>query len=175
MSWTEIGKVGKPNGLKGAFILFGATSQETQFVPGMSLKIGENEYFLAEAAWMPKGWKITLEAITSPEQAQSLRGLSVQIPSEQNSDSFYPADIVGFKALSSGNCVGVLEGIETMPKGPDRWWFTTAPGKSFCVPAIENFIKKVDPKNKTIELENAEEFIQLSNDDSPKDPENDED
>ena len=161
MPWTEIGKVGKPNGLKGAFTLVGATSTETQFTPGMSLKIGENEYFLTEAAWMPKGWKITLDSISSPEQAEALRGLSVQIPSQENSDSFFPAELVGFKAFCAGKCVGELTGIEPMPTGPDRWWFSAASGKTFSVPAIQNFIKKVDSENKTIELENIEELLDL--------------
>jgi 16S rRNA processing protein RimM len=169
MAWIEIGWIGKPHGLNGAFLLTGKASQDSPLDPGIAVRLHskegpDTEQTLLQANWMPKGWKIRLSGIDSPEHAKTLHGTRLFIETAEltASGEFFPSELLGFSAWDErgDKALGTFDGIESLPAGPDRWWFKTG-SHSWSVPATEHFIQKVDKDNQRIWLANFDDLVTL--------------
>jgi 16S rRNA processing protein RimM len=169
MAWIEFGWIGKPHGLNGGFFVTGDTSPDAVLTSGIPVRFKSpspeaETHELLQAQWMPKGWKLTLSGIESPEAAKKLKGTPLFIEmdtQESDPNSFFPSELTGFTAVDAhGKKLGALEGVERLPAGPDRWWFS-GEREPWCVPAIEHFIARVRKNERIIEVANVEEILDL--------------
>jgi ribosomal 30S subunit maturation factor RimM len=169
MAWIEFGWIGKPHGLNGGFFVTGDTSPDAVLTSGIPVRFKSpspeaETHELLQAQWMPKGWKLTLSGIESPEAAKKLKGTPLFIemePNEGDPNSFFPSELTGFAAIdSNGKRLGALQGVERLPAGPDRWWFS-GENDSWCVPATAHFITNVRKNDRVIELTNVDDILDL--------------
>ena len=163
-----IGTVVKPHGLDGSVLVKSDTGQESslQYVPSLWLGAtpeNSQEYEITETAWMPKGWKVTLDGVEKIEAAEPLKGLKVFVDREEldetDDDEFYLSDLNGLTAQDeNGNKLGRYLRAETPENSTDLWWFEIG-GKEIAVPATKTYLKKVDVKAGIIVLANLDKLI----------------
>lgn len=168
MTWVEIGWIGKPHGLRGDFLVTGDAMPENPPEPGDTLRLrfaeeGAEEHEVLQVRYMPKGWVLRIAGIDSPEAVKTMQRVPLFFHGgEVAEDAFSPSDLQGFSAVdaTTGALVGSFDGIEFLPAGPDRWWFKNETG-TWSVPAIEQYIRKIDRAAKRIEISNSQEFTEL--------------
>ncbi len=94
------------------------------------------------------------KGVNSPEQAQSLRGLSLYVMDEDlpppEEGEFYIFELDGFEILlENGEPVGVLRWIEKKP-GQDLLHIESTEGKEILLPFVKEFVKGIDREKKKI-------------------------
>jgi 16S rRNA processing protein RimM len=174
MDAVTLGIVGRPHGFRGAFVVSTPSGKESALPFLKNVYIGASKdalrsFHLREAAWMPRGWKVVVEELSSDAEVSSLIGQTVyarreDLP-ETKSDEFYVHDLIGAKVLDSetsaplGNFLAAEDvGGDQHPFGQERWWIETE-SVSFSVPATKHYIDRVDTKGKTIYLKNYKELL----------------
>lgn len=157
----EIGCITSIHGLKGAVVVSTDSGKESALGYLETVYLGEKDsdvvpHKIAEADWMPRGWKVTFEQIQSVESAETLRGKKVWANradlEESEDNTFYLTDLVGCKILEheTERELGELTHIEFAEgQGQDRWW-AKGPDGEYSIPAHARFIRRVDAKNQKI-------------------------
>lgn len=104
---------------------------------------------------IPQGGILKLKEITTRTDAETYtqgyvaieRGLLNDLPK----DEFYIADIVGFNVNNeTGDAVGILTDIIAMPA--HEVYEIECNGSKKLIPAVEEFIKKIDTEKKTVTI-----------------------
>lgn len=167
MAWIEIGWIGKSHGLDGGFFVTGNAMPDAPIEPGSILRLGtadsSREQTLIEAKRLPKGWRLRLTGVESPEAVKPLQRtpLFLQVEIQEDESTFSPNELQGFVGVDdAGLEVGSFSGVENLPAGPDRWWFLRN-GETWSVPATTQYVRKVDRKRKQIYLTGVEELMGL--------------
>lgn len=105
---------------------------------------------------------LKFEYVNSPEKASSIIGLNVFLErkAKPSSKEFQPNDIIGFSVTDKefGN-IGIITAILEMPQ-QDIFQIENK-GKEILIPANEDFINKIDRKNKKVEISAPEGLINL--------------
>lgn len=167
-----IGKTVKLHGFKGALVVFTDSGKESALASVKRLWLGHTpedaiEYALNSAQWMPKGWKLELQNVSTETAAQALLGLSVfaerQDLPEPEDNEYYLSDLLGMSAFewetqnSVGTFKALLETGQTAQAKATSWVFQTPSGE-LCVPAIAHFIHSVDLAAQKIWLKNLQDL-----------------
>lgn len=169
MHFIEIGKIVRPHGYKGDCFATSLSGAESALSYLKSVYIGNStdrllKMTLLKASWMPKGWKLTLEGISTEEAAEGLRDTFIFAERNQlktlPENEFYIADLQGMSGIDSrsGESVGTFLYAEEITATQSRWWFRDKAGTEFSIPAIRKYIGNVDSKTKTILLHHLEDF-----------------
>lgn len=172
MKLVEIGTVSRLHGYKGSVVVHTSSGEESALSSLTKIWIGNTPqeaslFSMTEAAWMPKGWKITLETVQSAELAETLVGKKVyadrlELPQLLKGE-YYISDLVGLpgKEYGTERLVGIFSSLEeTAPvKGTVSacWIFKSSSGE-VSIPAVARFIHSVDIENGIIWLHNLEEL-----------------
>jgi 16S rRNA processing protein RimM len=172
MKLVEIGTISRLHGYKGSVVVHTSSSENSSLGSLKRIWIGTDPekaslYELTEASWMPKGWKVSLQSITSFESAETLVGKKVfanrlELPEPERGE-FYLSDLLGLKGMEVGTekVIGVFSSLEeaTPIKGKVSacWIFKTQNGE-ISIPAVAHFISSVDLKNGIIWLTNLQEL-----------------
>ncbi len=164
MKWIELGKIIKPHGFKGAFVVNALSGQDSALAYVKEILIGPQpesapSYEITESAWMPRGWKIVVKGISSDTTVNELRGASVFTErtalKKTQKGEYYVSDLIGAEVHDeNGKKIGVFSGSEPLPGNRDRWWITLESGQSLAVPASKQYVAKVDVKEGVIHLQN---------------------
>jgi len=165
MKLIELGKISKPHGFRGAFVVYAPTGQASALAYVKEIRIGLEAassvtYKIIETSWMPRGWKVVVEGITSDTQVNSLRGALVFTErtslKETENDEFYVSDLVGAQVQDeSGASIGTFVGVEPLPGQQDRWWVELKSGETIAIPATKQFVLGVDIKNRSVTVYNV--------------------
>jgi 16S rRNA processing protein RimM len=149
---VEIGVITKPWGVRGEVKVRLLTDIPGRFadLDGVFLAGEELEpsFHRIEGVKNLKGAvAIKLEAVGSPEEAETLRGLSVSVPESERAilgeDEYYIYDLVGLKVFDpEGRELGSLARVY-QGSGQDVFEVETGSGP-VLVPAVKAFIMKVD-------------------------------
>ena len=108
--------------------------------------------------------RVRFEDVDSAEEAEELMKCDVYLPlsmlPELEGDKFYFHEIIGFKAVdvNYGN-IGIIKGIND--NSSQALFEIDNNGKEILIPVNDDFISKVDKKNKTILLETPPGLIDL--------------
>ncbi|MFI5221010.1 MAG: ribosome maturation factor RimM [Bacteroidia bacterium] len=156
------GVVGKAIGFKG----------ELQLLP--EKKIGKNKWIFMEVNQKPVPFfvesvagtelrpVVRFENMDSVEGAQRFSGLNLLIPLKNNQKSGKKPEknILGFSLVDQ--VLGVIGTVETIEEMPGQLLLkTTFNGKEILIPAVEEFIIKIDAKKKTIQLNLPNGLLEL--------------
>ena len=105
---------------------------------------------------------LKFEFVNSPEKASTLCGLKVFLERTKSSvvKELKPDEIIGFSVSDTafGN-IGIIKSILKMPQ--QSIFQIEQAGKEILIPANEDFIKKIDRKNKKIEISAPDGLINL--------------
>ncbi|MBX7150520.1 ribosome maturation factor RimM [bacterium] len=104
---------------------------------------------------IPQGGIIKLQEITNRTDAEKYAQGYVTIDrselDELPADEFYIADLIGFKVVNeNSDSVGIVSDIVKMPA--HEVYEINCNGTKKLVPAVEEFIKKIDTKKKTVTI-----------------------
>lgn len=105
---------------------------------------------------------LKFDFINTPEQAARLCGLNILIERKKSaaSKAFQPHDIIGFHVIDAEHGdIGTISGLLEMPQ--QILFQIDNKGTEILIPANEQFIKKIDHKNKKVEISAPEGLINL--------------
>lgn len=174
--WVELGKVVKPHGLRGDFIVHSPSGPSSALSYLKEVILGSPEPSLSlkirEAVWTGKVWKVGTEEINHIDDAEDLRGMSVYVTRNSlmplTGDEFYVEDLVGLKVIDAdkNTPVGQITSVEWAAQGghherklaQDKWWVETSQGH-FCIPATKKYISSVDINEGSIRVKNLSELV----------------
>lgn len=83
---VELGKVGRPHGFKGDFVVQSHGGRDSALAYLDEVFVGPSDqssecplesFKILEASWMPKGWKVSLDGVNSIEKVRSWQEYSV--------------------------------------------------------------------------------------------------
>jgi 16S rRNA processing protein RimM len=163
---VELGKVARPHGFKGHFVVDSPSGHESSLGAVSDILIGRSPedttpYRIIEASWMPRGWKLHVEGVDTEAQVHALKGATVYAPREELPETedgeYYISDLIGASVIDTETAreVGTLSGVET--DGQHRWWIRSSEGE-FAIPANAHFIVSVDVEQRQIRVRNLSEL-----------------
>ena len=166
MSWVELGRLGRPKGLKGWLHLESWTAPpEALFdYPSWFLRSASGErreVEVAESRQSPKGLEARLEGLTTREEAEVLVGHVIEVPRSALPTTapgeYYRVDLTGFRVVNlEGVELGVIERFEDMPAsavmvvrgGEGEHW----------LPVSREHLKAIDAEARCVRVDWPEEF-----------------
>lgn len=165
MTWVELGRLGRPKGLKGWVHLESWTEPaEALFdYPSWHLRsaTGERrEVTVAESRQSPAGLEARIEGATTREGAEALVGSIIEVPRSALPNTapgeHYRVDLIGFRVVNlEGVELGVIERFEDMPasavmvvRGEQEHW----------LPVTRQHLKAIDSSARCVQVDWPEEF-----------------
>lgn len=115
----EIGRVGKPHGVQGAFILDGLIDFAA-LTPGFHLRLGGDPFTVESRGGTEKKPIVKLNELTDRDAAQARRGQSVTAPCDTltplKEGEYYAKDLVGREVRDqNGNFLGIVDRLINSP------------------------------------------------------------
>ncbi|MBP5092178.1 MAG: 16S rRNA processing protein RimM [Bacilli bacterium] len=163
MEYVRLGEIRKPFGLKGELTCLSMTEfAKERFKKGTILsllneKTGERkEVTLRSYRDSGNYYFLSFEGIDTPEAAEELRGLFIEIDKENApipEGYIRFQDIMGFKAIDKETREGLGTIIDVLSYSPTKnLRIKRENGKTFTVPFVKQFVGDIDFENKTIEI-----------------------
>ena len=155
----------RPHGLLGAFVV-NTKNQEASALETITHLFFDPSTNTAleilRSSFMPKGWLVKVEGVSTEEEVRRFVGKPVFAAREQLPElgrcEFYVGDLVDFSVQSAetGEPIGTFYGVEFSEKGSGHdWWVVTTRDGRLWVPAVPQYIEKVDPAAKVISVRGA--------------------
>ena len=164
-----LGKIVRKHSFKGEVVIK-LDTDEPELYQGMEsifVDLGNNLIpFFIEKSLLQKGnqLRVQFEDMYTEEEADSIMKAEVYLPLDLlpklTGDKFYFHEVIGFKAVDVNyGEVGIIEGVND--KTAQTLFEIKNGDAEIFIPMIDNFIKKVDRENQTIEFETPEGLIDL--------------
>ncbi|MGG8495323.1 ribosome maturation factor RimM [Tenacibaculum sp. TC6] len=164
-----LGKIVKKHSFKGEVVIKLDTDEPDLYgnLESVFVDLGNNLVpFFIEKSSLSRGTMLRLkfEGVDSEEDAEAILRSDIYLPlnllPELTGDKFYFHEVIGFKIVDATfGEVGQLKEINDTSAQP--LFVVDRDGKDVFIPMIDDFIKKVDKKNKTIEVTTPEGLISL--------------
>lgn len=150
------------HGIKGAVKVFSYAESPDRFQPGLRVWIQplQTDFDTLEISWAQphhRGILVKFSTTSTRNEAERLRGLELfieraQLP-ELEEDSYYWFDLIGLKVkTASGSLIGRLDAV--LPTGGNDVYVVKPidgkEGKECLIPAVAEFIHKIDLNNKVM-------------------------
>ncbi len=148
-----VGRLGRPNGLKGFIGLYVEDADLVHFEPGSHVMIGEAERAVRAIRRGNKGHEVAFEDVLDRDAAEAIRGMEVRVSARRRlePEEFWPEDLVGLEVRPGG---GVIAGVEHGP-GQDRLVVERG-ATSFAVPFVTDLVPNVDLEAGFVEIREIE-------------------
>lgn len=114
----EIGRIGRPHGLRGEVTVLAVTDRPERFEPGSRLFADERVLEVVEARQHREGWIVRFAGVDSREAAEGLRGLELSAaPLEDlDDDTYWVHELVGRVVRDTdGTDLGRVVAVEANP------------------------------------------------------------
>jgi 16S rRNA processing protein RimM len=154
MDLLEIGKIVKPQGLKGRIkVLSYVESDELlKSLDEVFIRQGRDEtvrFGLKSLQVKGRCFYLEMDGVESIEQAQALVGCMVLVPAAKlgalPEGEYYWQELIGLRVMTEeGNPVGTLKRI--FPTGSNDVYVCSEGKKEILLPAIEDVVRKIDLK-----------------------------
>ena len=150
----KIGKITAAVGIKGEVRVYPYTDTPERFRQAKEILLNGRTVRVQSARVMKNMPVVKLEGINSRNDAEALQNLDIYIEREKlwkmPEDTYFTADLVGCTVLrEDGSLCGTLTKVVPNP-GHDLYEITKEDGKSFLLPAVREFVLKVDIEAKTV-------------------------
>ncbi len=154
METVKLGKITAPQGIKGEVRVYPYTDELTRFSQIEAVLLQGRRLKIEKVRYMKNMAVLKLEGIDDRNGAESVRNQELLLAREdlwkQPEDTYFVDDILGSSVLTEeGTAVGTLKKIHSRP-AQDLYEIEREDGTSFLLPAVKEFVKAVDPQNKTI-------------------------
>ncbi|WP_408025365.1 ribosome maturation factor RimM [Tenacibaculum sediminilitoris] len=164
-----LGKIVKKHSFKGEVVIKLDTDEPNLYenLESVFVDLGNNLIpFFIEKSTLSKStmFRVKFEDVDSEADAEAIIRAGVYLPLDLlpklSGNKFYYHEVIGFTVVdASFGAVGTIMSINDSSAQPlfeiDR------EGKEIFIPMIDNFIKKVDRENQTIEVDTPEGLIEL--------------
>jgi 16S rRNA processing protein RimM len=143
---VPIGRVGRPHGVDGAFVVEGGSGDSTRFELGARILVDGHEAVIVESRRVGKGRRaIRVEPPAERGAQLAVRRADLPPPDE---DAYYVADLVGLRVVDhDGTEVGTVRDVLPGPANDALELDTGA-----LLPLVEDCVREVDLDAGTIVL-----------------------
>ena len=160
-----IGQVISPWGTKGKLKVEAATDYPQRFAPHSQIYINRQPMIIASIEWHKSKAIIKLDAIDSIDEAEKLRGQTVEIHHSQlqplPEGQYYHFQLIGLEVWTTqGEMLGTITEILTA-KSNDNYVVSGAKGE-ILIPAIEDVVKSIDLDKGRITIEAINGLLSLN-------------
>ena len=160
-----IGQVISPWGTKGKLKVETATDYPQRFAPYSQIYINRQPMIIASIEWHKGKAIIKLDAIDSIDEAEKLRGQTVEIHHSQlqplPEGQYYHFQLIGLEVWTTrGEMLGTITEILTA-KSNDNYVVSGAKGE-ILIPAIEDVVKSIDLDKGRITIEAINGLLSLN-------------
>lgn len=109
----EVGRIGKPHGLRGEVVVRLTTDRRERVAPGAVLHADADELVVAAARPHRDRWIVAFEGHAGREAAEALRGRVLRAEALDDPDELWVHDLVGATVVTAagdtaGTCVAVV-------------------------------------------------------------------
>jgi len=116
----EVGRIGRPQGLRGEVTAVLSTDRTERTEPGAVLFAGDRALVLVRARARKQGWVLQFEGVDDVEAAEALRGATLTAePLTDDSlddDPWWVHDLIGAEVVDpSGRALGRVTAVEANP------------------------------------------------------------
>lgn len=144
----EIGRIGKPHGVRGGFYLEGSIDAPA-LVAGLGLVVDGNDYAVATRGGTDGRPLITLTGISDREAIGRMRGMPVFARREDLTPladgEWYAKDLMGLTVVSAdGDRLGVVDRLVNAPS-VDLLAVSPPEGEELLLPMVTDAIVSIDP------------------------------
>lgn len=152
MNKLLIGKITKPQGLKGECKVLPLIDDEGVFNNLAKVTVGDTSYNVINCDYRFGFAYITFEGINDISLAEKLRNKKIYIPRDEyilKEDEYFVDDIIGFTIEDiKGNYIGKLIDVEQF--GAADIFVITENGREYRVAFLKDIFFKVDTESQTI-------------------------
>lgn len=168
MEYIELGQIVNTHGLRGSVKVnvFSENLENIKKYKNIYLKNKDNEYIeyrVLDIKFTNNQAIVTFEEITNKDEANSYRNRYLYIKREDleelDDDTYYLIDLIGLNAYETINKEEKLLGelIEVNQNAPtDIYVIKKTDNKNLMIPAVKEYIKKIDILNKKIIVDLSE-------------------
>ena len=165
--WVDVGRIGKPHGLKGEVVVHYFGDAPDRFAPGSEVELiqkGQRRTLtVATTRPMPKKFVVKFEGHTRIEDVEPLRGALLQVQAGDlpalAPDSNYHFELFGLAVVGAeGQCLGKLE--EILSTGGNDVYIVRGGGREYLIPAIQDAIASVDLEAGILTLKDLKGLIE---------------
>ena len=165
LEFIPIGQVLAPWGIKGKVKVEVVTDFPHRFAPGSQVYINRKLMTIASTQWHKGKAIIKLDTIYNIEQAEKLRGQTIEIHHSQlqplPEGQYYHFQLIGLEVWTTqGELLGNISQILTTESN-DNYVVHGAKGE-ILIPAIEDIVKSVDLDSGRITIEAIEGLLSLN-------------
>jgi 16S rRNA processing protein RimM len=162
-----VGRATRPHGLGGYVEVLSLTDNPDRFEIGRSFRLnpplpGCESVEISKIKQKKDRHLIQFKNFDSRDQAESLCGRELLIAEEEAvkpSDSFWVHEVVGCTVVTTaGETLGKVS--EVMRTGGNDVYVVNGE-KTYYIPAVKQFVKKIDPGNGLIEIEPLPGLLEL--------------
>lgn len=159
---VTVGRLGRPNGLKGFIGLYVETEDLVHFEVGSTVFVAGTPYTVRDLRRGSKGPEVAFEEVNDRPAAEAIRGNDVTVHERRSlgEDEFWPDQLVGLEVRPGG---GTVVDVHT-GDAQDRL-VVERDGTRFEVPFVEALVPHVDLDEGFVEIAEIEGLS------SPSDPE----
>jgi 16S rRNA processing protein RimM len=163
-----VGKLGACFGLKGYLKVQLYSSSPERVLELRKVYVGATpedatEYRIEEAEIQHSNVVVKFESIEDRTEAEKLRGKFLFVNESASvkpaKGKFFVHEIIGCNVQTAdGTSVGVIEDVLKLP-GNDVWTVRLG-GTTYMIPAVKEFVEKVDIENRTVTVKSVEGLIE---------------
>lgn len=165
----QLGHISKKHSFKGEVVIHLDTDEPEKYQNLESVLVELNgslvPFFIEESLLMGNNkLRVKFEDIASEEEANSLIGTELFLPLSSlpklSGKKFYYHEVIGFKAKDvEKGLIGTIENV--LDESVQPIFLIKSGEKEILVPAIDEFIEKVDRSNQSILLKTPEGLLDL--------------
>ncbi len=166
--YVVIGRITKPHGIRGAVKVEPITDDPERFKLLESVYLAKSDtereiYQISDLQYGNKQLIISFNNIESRNDAESLRGLFIEIPRSEclplDEGSYYYFELIGYTVKTdSGEIVGTLDDVYEYPA--NDMFVIHKDDKEILIPVIDEFIDNVDDSTGVITIKPVEGLLE---------------
>jgi len=154
MDSVKLGKITAPVGIKGEVRVYPYTDELTRFSSIEKLSADGVTFEIEKVRYLKNMVVLKLAGIDSRNDAERMRGKELTIRSDKlweiPEDTYFIKDLLGCVVFAEdGRLIGSLSDV-ILTKAQDLYQITQEDGHAFLIPAVKEFVRKVDIQSKII-------------------------
>ena len=168
---VTVGRITRPHGHRGAVLVVPESDfAHERFQPGVELQWRRHDAVapvrIAASREYRGRWVVTLEGVTTMNEAETLRGLEFRVPVEGlhplESGAHYVHDLEGCLVVTvAGEEIGRVTGVQFAPAAP-LLEVADGEGGEVLVPMVDTICRVVDPAGKRIVIDPPAGLIEVN-------------
>jgi 16S rRNA processing protein RimM len=157
-----VAKILTTHGIKGNLKIKSFSDNEKRFQKGSKLLLDDKEVVVEKSFTQKGNLIIKLEGYDDINEVTKFIGHELMIDEkdlmELKEDEFFVFDLIGLEVFEKDEKKGLVKDVITGVYPNDIYVVERPNKKEVWLPALKNVIKKIDIKNKKIEVENFEDY-----------------